>query len=175
MCRPRPEYGQLVLCLLVALGDTLGQLHLFLGGQELHLADLLQVHPHGIVQAVFGSQVHRVDELFFFNISQVQPIVQVVPQAVPQTIQGVVDIQLRGHDLDVHGLEPVVDLFDFFRRELHFLKDGAQLRVLDHALFFTLQDQGLHGGLQILAALGGLLHCTHSFSLFVIWLSNFFA
>ena len=77
MCRPRPEYFfamdttrrrlasvRLVLGGLIALGDALGQLDLLVGGQQLDLADLLEIHAHRIIQIVFCGQLQRVDELF---------------------------------------------------------------------------------------------------------------
>ena len=48
--------GHAVLGLLVALGHADGQGHLFLRGQQGHLADLFQVHAHGVVG---GEGIHQ--------------------------------------------------------------------------------------------------------------------
>ena len=158
-------FRQLIFGLLIALRDALSQLHFLLGRQQLHLANLLQVHPHRVVQAVFCGQIHRIDELFLFNAPQIQPVVQSIAQAVAQNIQAVVNFQLGGDDLDIHGIEPVIDLFNFFRGQLHLFQDGAELRIPDHALFLALGNQSLHGGLEILgirSILCRLFGCTHS-------------
>ena len=153
---------QLVLGLLVAFGYPLCQFHFLFRRQELHLTDLLQIHPHRVVQAVFRGQIHRVNEFFLFDAPQIQAVIQPIPQAIAQYIQRVIDLQLRGDDLDVHGVEPVIDLLNLLRGELHLFQNGTQLRIPDHALFFALCNQGLHSGLQILHILCRLLGSTHS-------------
>ena len=135
----------------------MGQLHLFLGGQQLHLTDLLQVHAHGVVQAVLGGKVHRIHQLFLLHGTQIQLCTQAVaqdaqtiPQVAAQHIQAIVQgIQVGGGDLDVHSFEPVVDLFYFLGREIHLGQDGIQVRIPDHAFFFALGDQRLQRCLHI--------------------------
>src|SRR5699024_3072000 len=104
--QPQVGLGQLVLGVLIALGNPLGQLHFLIGGQELDLTDFLQVHPHRVVQAVFGGQIHRVYQILFFQAGQVDVPVGVQTQVVVSQIQ----FQVSGDDLNVHGLKAVVNL-----------------------------------------------------------------
>ena len=124
--------GQLVLCLLVAFGDSLGKFNFLLGRQQAHLTDFLQVHSHRVVQIILGGQIHRVDQLLVFHAGQVDVIVQIQVQ-VGIVVQ--IHIQLSAYDLDVHGLEAVINLLDFFGANVHFFQLGIQLGHANHAVF----------------------------------------
>ena len=54
--------GQLVLGLLIALGDAAGKLLLLLCGEQRYLTDLLQIHADGIVQIIFCCQLDRINQ-----------------------------------------------------------------------------------------------------------------
>ena len=55
----------------IALGEAFGDLRLLLARQERDLADLLEVHPHGIVQAHHLGHFLGVDELFLLDQLQI--------------------------------------------------------------------------------------------------------
>ncbi len=152
----QPEVGfrQLVLGRLIPLGDPLGKLHFFLGAQQLHLADFLQVHPHGIVQGILGGQVNGVNQLLLFQAAQVD-----VPVVHGQGV--VVQLQLRSDQRDTHGLEPVVNLFNFIRGQLELFQLGVQIRQPDHTVLLALGDQGLQSGLNLFHVGIFLFRCAH--------------
>ena len=54
--------GQLVLGLLIALGDAAGKILLLLCGEQRYLTDLLQIHADGIVQIIFCCQLDRINQ-----------------------------------------------------------------------------------------------------------------
>ena len=153
--QPEVCLGQLILGILIALGDPLGQLHLLLSGQEPYLTDFLQVHPHRIVQRILGGQINGVNQFFLFKARQVD-----VPIVHGQRVVG--KIQLGGDQRNIEGLKAVVNFFYFFRRKLQLFQLGVQVRQADHAFFFTLSDQRLQRGLHLLH-IGAyfLLRCTH--------------
>ena len=158
--QPEVGLGELVLRRLIPFGDPLCQLHFLLGGQQVDLTDLLQVHPHGVVQVELGGQIHRVDQLFLLDGSQLQSVVQVIHPQIQVVLQ--LQIQLGADDLNVHGLKSIIDFLDLLGGQIHLLQRGMQLRGLDHALLASLGDQGLEGGKGLVAALSGLFHFAHS-------------
>ena len=153
--QPEVGLGQLVLGLLVALGHLPRQLDLFLGAEELHLADLLEVHPHRVVQIVLRSQLHRVH----------QGLVFVVHIQIQVGIQGgfQIQIQLGAQDLNAHGFKGIVDLFDLFHGQIQLFQLRIQLRGLDGAFLPGLGDQRGHRGLDVVRMRGvfRVCHCLH--------------
>ena len=174
--QPEVCFGELVLGLLVAFGNPLCQLHFLLGGQQLHLTDFFQVHPHRVIQAVFGSQIHRVNQFFFFQAAQVDVAVhhvQAVVQCAAQHVQAIVQrIQVGGGNLDVHGLKAVVNFFNFVGGEIHLGQDIVQVRVPNHAFLLALCNQRLQGCLHIFQ-FPIFLCSAHMLPLYLIILSNF--
>ena len=95
--------GQLFLRFLVALLHALGDLDLFLCGQQGNLADLLQVHADRVVHAdAFGHaqvDVFRLDQLLRGNG------VKFVHHVHAQAFQHFIDlVDLVGVDLQLHEL-----------------------------------------------------------------------
>ena len=144
--------GQLVLRGLIALGDAAGQIQLFLRRQQAHLADLLEVHPDGIVEVVFGGQLDRVDQLFLFLIADA--VVHVHAEVVVE-----IQLQLRADDLDAHRVERIIDLLDLLHRQIQLFQLCRQLRRLNAALFFGLRDQRAHARHRVLRGLLCRLLC----------------
>ena len=137
--------GELVLRFLIPLGDALGQLHLFLGGKELNLADLLEVHPHRVVQAVLGGKVNGVNQFFLVKACQIDIVVRPQVEIVVPQIQ----FQIGGDHLNIHGVQPVVNVLNLFRRQLHLFQLGIQVGGTDHAILLSLSDQRLQCGVNI--------------------------
>ena len=137
--------GELVLRFLIPLGDPLCQLHLFLGGKELDLADLLEVHPHRVVQAVLGGQVNGVNQFFLVKARQIDIVVRPQVEIVVPQIQ----FQIGGDHLNIHGVQTVVNVLDLFRRQLHLLQLGVQVGGTDHAVLLRLRDERLQCGMNI--------------------------
>ena len=138
--------GELVLRFLIPLGDALGQLHLFLSGKELDLADLLEVHPHRVVQTVLGGQVNGVNQFFLVQTGKVNVVVRPQVEIVVPQIQ----FQIGGDHLNIHGVQTVVNVLDLFRRQLHLLQLGVQVGGTDHAILLSLSDQRLQCGVNII-------------------------
>ena len=61
--QPEVGLGELVLGVFVALRHPGGQLLLLLRGQQPDLSDLLEIHPHRIVQVVLCGQLHRIHQV----------------------------------------------------------------------------------------------------------------
>ena len=137
--------GELVLRFLISLGDALCQLHLFLGGKELDLADLLEVHPHRVVQTVLGGKVNRVNQFFLVQTGKVNVVVRPQVEIVVPQIQ----FQIGGDHLNIHGVQTVVNVLDLLRRQLHFFQLGVQVGGTDHAVLLRLRDERLQCGMNI--------------------------
>ena len=108
---------------LIALGDALGQLDLLVGSQQLDLADLLEIHAHRIIQIVFRGKLQRVNELLVVAVGD---LVHVHAEIV-----GHVQLQLRAHDLDAHGVKGIVNMLDFLDRQIQLFQLCGQFRRLN--------------------------------------------
>ena len=119
--------GQLVLGGLVPRGDPFRQIHLFVGRQQLHLADLLQVHPHRVIQVVLGGQVHRVHQFLFLYLTQVDLSTQVISHWRECIIQIQIQLQICTHNLDAQRIKFFVNFFNLFRRDIQLFQFCVQL------------------------------------------------
>ena len=142
--------GELLLGFLVALGDLLRQLHLLLRGKQGDLADLLEVHTDRVVQVVFGSKLHRIDDLL-------------LGVAGAKIHRAVIQLELRAEDLDAHRLNGFINLFDLVNAARDLGELGVQLAGLEHALLFALCNQsGDRGGKGLQRRLCGFFRSRHS-------------
>lgn len=147
--QPQVCLRQLILGGLIAGSDALGQLHFLVGGKQLDLADLLQVHPHGIVQGVFRRQVHRVHQVLLRDAGQVHLVPQTVHQVQAVQVGIHLQVQVAADHLDVHGVQPVINFLDLLRAQVQLFQLGVQLGSPQHSLLAALGDEGLHGGLNL--------------------------
>ena len=128
---------QLVLGRLVTLGNAARQLDLLVGGQQAHLTDLLEVHPHRVVQIILCRQLQRIDQLFLFaRFMQINGV-----HIHRQRIIGHLQIQLRTDDRDAQRVERIVDLLDLLDRQIQLFQLSRQLRCLDRSLALRFCDQ----------------------------------
>ena len=118
--------GELALGLHVAPLDTLGQRDLFFGGEQRYLADLLEVHAHGIV----GRGLHREVELG--GGFRLGARLAVGGRAV------------TFDHVDAEVGERVVDLLDLFGRELHVAQRVGDVGALQVALLAPFFDKSAH-------------------------------
>ena len=150
--------GQLVLGLLIALGDAAGKILLLLCGEQRYLTDLLQIHADGIVQIIFCCQLDRIDQRFF--LIQVRAgHVEVVQQALHRV--GIV-LGVPAHDLNADGFKRVVDLFDLIHGKIHFFQRGHQLRGAEHTVAAPLADERVQRSHQFLCRFSVFLRGSHS-------------
>ncbi len=137
--QPEVCLRQLVLCLLVPFGHPFGKLNFLVGGQKLYLADLLQIHPDRVIQAVFRRQIHGVNQFFLFQAGQIDVSIHVQTQVIVTQIQ----FQVRRDHLDVHVVQPVINFLDLLRGQLHFFQLGIQVCGPDDAFLLALGNQVL--------------------------------
>ena len=127
---------QLILGFLVALGHTPGQLLLLLGGQQRDLADLLQIHPHRIVQVKFCCQLHRIDQrLLLFRLAGDHVHI------INALIQHVLNLRLGAEDLNSHSFKGIIDLLDLFHRKVQLFQSGQKFSRGQHAVPPAFADQ----------------------------------
>src|SRR5690606_31441465 len=120
--------------LLIALLDALGQLHFFLGRQQRHATDFLQVHPHRIVETDAGGQI-QVNVLVGGTVDVDLLVDDVVIVVLALHVHAVRD------DVDALAGQPIVNLVDLFRGELHVLQRVHDLPIRQRALPFPALHQ----------------------------------
>jgi len=130
--------GELILGVLAALGHHFSQFYFLFGAEQLDLTDFLQIHPHRVVQIVFGGQIHRVNQLFLAYVRKVDIVVQILDQFQPVAQ---IQVQILADHLDVHSIKAVVNLFNFFRSQVHLFQMAAQLRIPNHTVLTSLRYQ----------------------------------
>ena len=126
------QLRQLPRC-LVSGGHGLGQGHFLVGREQRHLADLLQIHADGVVDGEVVDQGVGVYQLLFFHIGDLFGGGLVVRQLRQQV--------LVGADVDVQGLQRVVELIHLFAFQIQVVHGLHQLRGLQLALFLALGQQ----------------------------------
>ena len=149
-----PRSLQLVQLLLggVACGHGLGQLHLLLGGEQVHFADLLQIHAHRVVGAKVvneGVGVHNLLlgdllHLLHWGLRRIGKLGHVV---LP-------------HGVDAQVLQGVVNFIHLVGAQLHILKHIQQLGGGQLALLLPPLNE-----LGQLFGPGDALHHLHNFDL----------
>ena len=116
--QPEVGLGQLVLGLLVSLSHTLGDLYLFLGGEQRYLADLLEIHTHGVVDIdAFCGRQHR------FHLGDL--LVNILG-----------DLYIL-HHVDVHLFQSFVDFLYLLLIQILFLKGLHDGLVAENALLLA--------------------------------------
>ena len=149
---------------LAAGGHNGGQLHLLIGGQQGHLADLLQVHTHGIVNVEAVHQRVGVDQLLLLDLGDLihSGLAILIGQVGQEILAAYLDAQL---------LQRVVDGVHLLALQVQLVQHVGQLTGIQLALLLTLgkqvaqllvavQQRGRRqgrDGLFVQAALGGLL------------------
>jgi hypothetical protein len=134
---------QLALGLHVAALDALGQRDLFLGREQWHLADLLEVHAHGVVGRRLHREVELGDDLLFgLGLLPVRPRRLVALEDVdPEVVEEDEDVvDLVGRQIDVlqrvvHVVGVQVALLAPLGHEVSHLFDG-QLRCVRRLALF---------------------------------------
>ena len=134
------DFGQTLLG-QIALGHGGGQGDLLVGGQQGHLADLLQVHAHGIVDVEAVDQRVGVNQLLLFDLGDLlHGRLDVVGQIVDKLL-------LTAH-LDTQRFQRIIDVVHLLAVQVHGVQHIAQLIGIQLALFLALDEQLL----QLLAA-----------------------
>ncbi len=139
------------LAVLPGLGEPLlgpvarhhggGQRDLLVGVQQGHLADLLQVHADGVVDVEAVHQGVGVDQLLLLDLGDLlQGGLHVLRQVAGELVAG---------QLDVQGLQGVVDLLHLGVVQVQLVHDVAQLGGVDLALLLGADEEIL----QLLVAL----------------------
>jgi hypothetical protein len=114
---------------LVSGGHGLGQLHLLVGGEQGYLADLLEIHPDGVVQGEVVDQGVGVHQLLFLHVGDLLGGGFLVGQ-VPQQ-------QVVGADVDVQRLQGVVELVHLVALQVEVIHGVHQLGGLQLALLLS--------------------------------------
>ena len=116
---------ELALGLHVAALDALGQRDLFLGGEQRHLADLLEVHAHRVVGRRLDREVELGDDLFF--------------GAWPRRRRRQRLVALD--DVDAEVVEEQEDVVDLVGREIDVLQHVGDVVAVQVALLAALGDE----------------------------------
>ena len=118
---------------LVARAHGLGQVDLLIRGQQGHLADLLEVHTHRIVD---GEAVHQsvgIHQLLFLHIGDLLCGGLVIRQVRQQGIVGA--------DVDVQRLQGVVELIHLIALQIQVIHRVHQICGVQLALLLTAGQQ----------------------------------
>ena len=142
------QLGQLLLG-GVAGAHILGQLDLLVGGEQVHLADLLQIHAHGVVNAEGVHQRVGIYDLLLGDLLDVAQILQLRAHVVGQLGEIVIP-----HRVDAQVLQGVVDLVHLVAFQGHVLQHVHQLTGRQLAVLLALFNQLR----QLLGALDALHH-----------------
>ena len=65
------RFDHLVVRFLIAFSHLLGKLRFLIRGEKRNFADLLEIHPHGVVDAHVLGELRRIDELFLLDQLQI--------------------------------------------------------------------------------------------------------
>ena len=117
----------------VAGAHGLGQIDLLIRGQQGDLADLLQIHPHRIVD---GEAVHQgvgVHQLLFLHLGDLLGGGLVIRQVRQQRVIGA--------DVDVQCLQGVVELVHLVALQVQIVHGVHQLRGVQLSLFLAAGQQ----------------------------------
>ena len=119
---------------LAAGGHNGGQLHLLIGGQQGHLADLLQVHTHGIVNVEAVHQRVGVDQLLLLDLGDLihSGLAILIGQVGQEILAAYLDAQL---------LQRVVDGVHLLALQVQLVQHVGQLTGIQLALLLTLGKQ----------------------------------
>ena len=117
----------------VACGHGGGQLDLLLAGQQGHLADLLQIHAHGIVNVEAVHQGVGVYQLLLLDLGDLlHGGLHVLGDVVGEILGDDVDAQIR---------QGVIDAVHLVAVQVHGVHHLGQLRRLQAALLLALDEQ----------------------------------
>ena len=111
---------------MVAVAHLLRQVDLLLGGEQGDLADLLEVHAHGVVD---GEAVHQgigIDQLLLFDV---RDLIQGRVYVVGDLREDV----LLAADLDGQHLQRVIDLLHLIAVQVDLVQDLHHLRRIQTA------------------------------------------
>ena len=117
----------------VAGGHGRGQLDLLVRRQQGNLADLLEVHAHGVVDVKAVDERVRVDELLLLDL------VDLLEGGL--AVVGHVREEILRPDLDAELLKRVVDVVHLLAVEIHRVEHVGQLARVELALFRALDEQ----------------------------------
>ena len=123
------------LCGLVALLHALCERYLLLRGQQIDLADLLQIHADRIVNGERFSHGRGIDQFFLrnlFHFLRLKGVVIVTDDLLQHTVR---------LDLDAHGLERLVHLVDVLARQLQMAQCIRDLLEGQSAVLLAKREQ----------------------------------
>ena len=166
-------------------GHGLGQLHLLLRGEQVHLADLLQIHPHRIVGTEGVHQGVGIDDLLLGDL------LHLLHRGL-RCIGQIGDVVLP-HRLNAQIFQGIVNFVHLVRTQLHVLQHVQQLGGGELSLLFAPLDElsqlfrpgnalhhlhdldlaGLHAGLDVGRLL--LLHQDHFPNRLFLFCAHFFS
>ncbi|MPM86512.1 hypothetical protein SDC9_133601 [bioreactor metagenome] len=132
-CRPLASQLLLPLLRLCAGCHALGQINLLVGGQQRHLADFLEVHPHRVINGEVPHQRVGVHQLLFLHIGDLLCCRTVVGQLRKNI--------LVGADINVQGLQGIVELIHLVTLQVQVVQRLRQLTGVQLALSLSLIQQ----------------------------------
>ncbi len=118
------------------------QYHFLVGVQQGNLADLLQIHPHGIVDIEAVHQRIGIDQLFLFDLRDLlDGRLRILRQIVHKVV---------GVELDAQPIQRFVDLLHLLAFQIKLIQQIGQIARIQLVLFFALLKQILQSfvGLQ---------------------------
>ena len=125
------DFGQLFPgC--VPRAHVLSQLDLLVGGEQIYLADLLEVHPYRVVDAEGVHQGVGVHDLLLGDLLDLLDRGDLIHQFGKIVLS-------RG--VDAHIFHGVVNLIELLALQIHFLQDVHELAGGEFALLFALVQQ----------------------------------
>ena len=133
-----PGLLQLLHLLLgrVAGPHILGQLDLLIGSEQIHLADLLEVHPHRVVDAEGVHQRIGIHHLLLGELLNLVELLQGGHDIIGQLGQIVV-----AHGVDAQVLQGIVDLVHLVALQIQVLQHIHELTGRELAVFLAPLDQ----------------------------------
>ena len=133
--------GLAVLCRFVHAGLRLapgrhgrGQLHLLIGGEQRHLADLLQVHADGVIDVEAVHQRIGVDQLLLLDLGDLL-------HGGLAVLVGQIRQEILCAHLDAQRLQRVVDGVHLVAVQIHLVQHLGQLAGVQTALLLALDEQ----------------------------------
>ena len=127
------RFGELVLRLLVTLLDQLCVVHLLLGLEQRHAADLLEVHANRVIERDGVDRLGLGDELLVDLVDGLEVLVTIA-------------------DLDAHLAKHMEDSLQMIRLDIDLRKCREDVIGREISMVLALDDQRLGGGDQQIGA-----------------------
>ena len=126
-------FGQLLFGSFVAFGHFLSQIDLFIGAEQRHFANFLQIHAHGIVDAEVIHQCIGIDQFFLFDFCDLL-------QGRIRVVNGFGQIIVAGR-IDAQQLEGIVDAVHLVAFQIHIVQHFRKLGRVELSFFAPFDEQ----------------------------------